>query len=524
MLQLPTQVDEQRRLAMLQSLGLTDRPRDASLDALAGLAVQLSGAEIGLVTLMDSEVVWVVGAKGFEAPSLRRWDSFCQHLMGASAEPFWVADALQDVRFIANPYVVGVPHVRFYAGVSLSVHGCRVGTLSVLSAEPKAWDAGLFAHLQSLARACEAELSERHRTQAMRQALCASADALIDCDGQGIILSWSEGAERLFGYSVAEAVGAEITLIIPTEHHQGHRDGMARWRENGAARMGRRLELPARRKDGSSLDIELWMSVSHVDGRPRVHANIRDISERAIQARELEAAKEKAERASQAKTHFLTNMGHELRTPLNGVAACAGLLAQAGLSEEHAELVRIIEGGAQQLNQLITDLLDVTRGHDGELEIQPAPHALLDLIENVVGPCRLDAEAKGIDLEVSIAPTADQTVLVDASRLIQTLNLLLSNAVKFTDVGRIRLEVSGSGGRFRFAIEDTGVGFSEDKKSLIFDRFQQVDPTITRRFGGVGLGLSLCRDIVQAMGGTIDCKSVPGEGSRFWIEVPLDSK
>lgn len=308
----PDLTEERRRLAMLKSLGLVASHPDQSLQALATLAADIADAPMGLVCLIESDCIFVAGSVGFNEPLIDRWDSFCSHALLNPREVLWVADARADLRFRNIRYVVGEPFVRFYAGMPLQVNGCVVGTLCVLDPEPRAFDDALAARLRLIGQACAAELAERHRTGVVRQALAASADALVDCDAEGLVVTWFEGAERLFGFTSQEAIGADIAMIIPEEYRRDHWMGMRRWRESGAARLGRRLELPAKRRDGSDLDIELWMSVSHNDGEPRVHANIRDISERRAQARDLAHAVARAEDASRAKTTFLANMSHEL--------------------------------------------------------------------------------------------------------------------------------------------------------------------------------------------------------------------
>lgn len=521
MIQLPSTQDEVRRLAMLQSLGLSDCGPDASLQALARLGADLAQTQIGLVNLIESDHVRIVGAEGFPASPICRWDSFCNHALLKPRELLWVSDARADPRFSAGRYVVGEPYIRFYVGVPLLVNDCMVGTLCVLDPEPRVFDADLAARLRLIGDACAAEFAERHRTNAMRQALAASADALVDCDGDGRIIGWSDGAERLFGFSRDEALNAEVSIIIPAEHKEGHRQGMRRWRDSGAARLGRRLELPAIRRDGAPIDIELWMSVSHEDGRPQVHANIRDISERRAQARELAAAVAKAEEANRAKTAFLANMSHELRTPLNGVTACAGLLSSSVLTPDQQRLVGIITGAADHLSGLIADILDLARIESGELKLNPVPVDLEALVRGAADLCRLKADEKGVGLRLDLGDIPGEQVWLDSARFKQVLVNLLANAIKFTDAGEVRLHVSRKGDRFRFEVRDTGIGFSPEQRNAIFDRFQQADATITRRFGGTGLGLAICRDIVQAMGGVMDCRSTPGKGSVFWVELDL---
>lgn len=522
MIKLPSTVDEDRRLAMLATVDRIEPGRDVALDGLAALACDIADAEIGLVSLVDSQIVRFAGSSGFDQPSICRWDSFCNHAIGHPSRPLWVEDARLDARFIANPFVTGAPYLRFYVGAPIRVNDCVVGALCVLGSRPLPHDPDLERRIAALARVAEGVLAERHRTNAMRHALEASGDALIDCDAHGTILTWSDGAEILFGHARSDAVGRNIAMIVPAEFREAHRAGMDRWRTEGGARLGRRLELPAIRKSGQALDIELWMSVSQTEGAPQVHANIRDISERKAQARELAVARDLAEDASRAKTAFLANMSHELRTPLNGVTAAADMLGRTALSEQQAELARIVQDSSQQLESLIADILDLARIESGDLKLKPQPVALRDVMDGVVALCGLKAAEKGVLLTVDIASDADHAVLADPVRLKQVLTNLLSNAVKFTDDGQISLVLNRTAsGLYRFEVRDTGVGFQPEQRDLIFGRFQQADDTITRRFGGTGLGLAISRDLVAAMGGEMDCTATPGVGAVFWFEIPL---
>lgn len=522
MINLPCSADEDHRLAMLATLERFESGRDVVLDELAALARDVSGADIALVSLVHSQEVRFAGSAGFDQPSICRWDSFCNHAIFRPSETLWVEDALADARFFANPFVAGPPHLRFYVGAPIRVNDCVVGTLCVLGPQPLPHDPDLERRLVTLARIAEGVLAERHRTNAMRRALEASGDALIDCDAHGRILTWSDGAETLFGYSRGEAIGRNIDLIVPPEFRDAHRAGMERWRVGGAARLGRRLELPAIRRSGEPLDIELWMSVSQTDAAPQIHANIRDISERKTQARELAVAKAHAEDANRAKTAFLANMSHELRTPLNGVIAAVDMLGHTPLTDHQTELADIVRSSSHQLERLIADVLDLARIESGELNLKPEPVDLRDLIDGVVALCGLKAAEKGVVLSVDIAADADQRVLADPVRLKQVLTNLLSNAVKFTDEGLISLGLSRTeAGRYRFEVRDTGVGFRLEQRDLIFGRFQQADDTVTRRFGGTGLGLAISRDLVAAMDGEMDCAATPGVGAVFWFEIPL---
>lgn len=521
MIVLPAAETEATRIEMVRSFGLLDHPRPPQHDEIAVLARELIETRWGLVTLVDAERVWFSGTANYSASETCRWASFCTHVIADPDKIAWVADALEDFRFRQMGPVVNAPHIRFYAGAPVVVNGHAVGTVCVFDPKPREFDPSIARSLGRLAAIVGEDLAARHRERALQTALTASADALIECDDHGLVSAWSDGAQHVFGFSSAEALGKNIDLIIPADQKRAHHHAFDQWRLRGGGRVGRRIELRACRKDGSLVDIELWMSVAHVKGVPHIHANIRDISERVAQAAALRDAIAGAEAANEAKTTFLTNMSHELRTPLNGVIGVVDLLAQTEQSAHQRELTSIIKASSDQLRRLIGDILDLARIEAGELALNLAPLSLVELIQDIADLAGLAAESKGVALQVRLDPALPSSVQGDALRLKQVLTNLVGNAVKFTQVGTITIEVSRSHDTYRFAVTDTGIGFDVQQRETIFGRFQQADGTITRRFGGSGLGLAICSELVEAMGGQLDCKGAIGQGATFWFSIPL---
>lgn len=521
MITLPPSESESRRLDMVHSFGLVNEPRTSQHDEIATLAGELARTPWALVTLVGADTNWFSGVLNYPHSAGCRWASFCTHVIANPDVVLWVADAREDFRFARNPHVVDEPGIRFYAGAPVVVNGLAIGAVCVFDTEPRDFDNALSTSLTRLGSIVAEDLAARHLAEARHAALIASADALIECDDHGIIIDWTAGAEQLFGFSAAEAVGANIDIIVPPDRRADHRRGLEQWRIRGGARVGRRIELVACRKDGSLLDIELWMSVAHQHGVPHIHANIRDISERAAQAAALRLATEEAQAANEAKSVFLANMSHELRTPLNGVIAVADLLAKTEQSDYQRELTSLIRGSSDQLAHLIGDILDLARIESGELDLADAPMSLSEIVETVLGLSDLAAQAKGLILRAEIAADVTDQVMGDPLRLKQVLTNLIANAVKFTDRGAVSLHVTRDDGEYRFEVRDTGLGFDDAQREVIFGRFQQADGTITRRFGGTGLGLSIARELVVAMGGELDGRGVPGKGATFWFSLPL---
>jgi PAS domain S-box-containing protein len=521
MITLPTTVDETRRIEMVRSFGLLDQMRAPQHDEIAALARDMAASRWALVTLVEDERVWFSGAANYPGTSNCRWASFCTHVIAHPEQTTWIADARDDFRVSKYASVTDDERIRFYAGAPVLVNGHAVGTVCVFDPASRAYDPALAKGLMRLAAIVAEDLAARHREQAMRSALLASADALIECDDHGVITAWSDSASTLFGFAAEEALGSNINIIVPPEMKAAHTHGFEQWRLRGGARVGRRIELPACRKDGSRVDIELWMSIAQVNGVPHIHANIRDISERTAQAAALRLARAEAEAANAAKTTFLTNMSHELRTPLNGVIGVVDLLSQTQQSAYQQELTTIIKTSSDQLRRLIGDILDLARIEAGELMLNEAPLSLTQIVEDVTAVASLVAEEKGVALRRVVSPDLPPHVVGDVLRLKQVLTNLVANAVKFTEAGAVTLRVNRDGDTYRFEVSDTGIGFDPGQRDAVFGRFQQADGTITRRFGGSGLGLAICSELVSAMGGTLDCHSVEGEGSTFWFTVTL---
>jgi signal transduction histidine kinase/ActR/RegA family two-component response regulator len=228
------------------------------------------------------------------------------------------------------------------------------------------------------------------------------------------------------------------------------------------------------------------------------------------------------ERANAEKSRFLANMSHELRTPLNGVIALSETLAKAQTAPRNVEVAELIVSSGRMLEQVLTDILDFSKIEAGEMRVEHHPFDLQRVVSGVAELHRASASAKDVALRWSVDAAVQGAYLGDAVRLTQVLSNLLSNAVKFTPAGEVTLTVEPGEGGLRFAVTDTGIGFEESVRETLFQRFEQADLSIRRRFGGTGLGLAICQSLVELMGGTIAARSVPGQGSVFSVELPLE--
>ncbi len=240
-----------------------------------------------------------------------------------------------------------------------------------------------------------------------------------------------------------------------------------------------------------------------------------------LEARVLERTAE-LERANAAKSAFLANMSHELRTPLNGVVALADLLHQKQTEPENREMAGLISSSGRLLEQVINDILDVSKIEAGQLRLETAPFDLEDAMGRIAALHGAAAAAKGIRLSWSVSAKARGQYLGDATRVTQVLSNLLSNAVKFTEHGSVRLSATLGQKGLRLAVRDTGIGFDAEVARRLFRRFEQADASMTRRYGGTGLGLSIVASLVELMGGRMDVRSTPGTGSVFAVVLPLE--
>ena len=374
-------------------------------------------------------------------------------------------------------------------------------------------------------------LSTTHEELAYRLAAIvdSSDDAIVSKTLDGVITSWNRAAERMFGWTADEAIGRHITLIIPRERHSEEDLVLARLRR------GERIEhfdTVRVTKHGRFLDVSLTVSPVRDARGVIVGASkiARDVTERRrleaerddLLARER-AAREAAEAANRAKDEFLATISHELRTPLTSILGWARLIQSASLDPDGiARAARTIVQNASSQAQLIEDLLDLSRVVTGRLRLQFEACDLRAVVEAAIDTVRPVAEAKGLGLVVDVVPDG-LSMIAAPDRLQQVVWNLLTNAVKFTPAGGVVEVVLRQASRAaEIVVRDNGEGISTAILPHVFEPFRQEDSSATRAHGGLGLGLSLVKHLVELHAGHVRAESPgKGEGATFTVTLPL---
>jgi|SRR5579863_216923 len=374
------------------------------------------------------------------------------------------------------------------------------------------------------AQALELESSEKRH----RQILEAAFDAFVGMDSAGRITDWNAQAENIFGWPRAEVIG-EILLekIIPAREQRVYLKELRHLRALGQdSAVHKRFEIGAVCRDGREIPAEMTISAVRPDKSHEFAAFVRDLSERKRFEQDLHDAKEAAEGANQAKSTFLATMSHEIRTPMNGILGMTDLVLDTELTAEQREHLGLVKFSGESLLTIINDILDFSKIEAGKLEMESIPFELRESLGETMKTLSYRAQQKGIELIFDVQPEVPEALLGDPGRIRQILINLVGNAIKFTERGEIVVRVEeqseeANATRLHFAVRDTGVGVPAEKQGRIFEAFSQADGTMARKYGGTGLGLTICQRLVGLMEGRIWMESAPGQGSTFHFEIRL---
>jgi len=355
----------------------------------------------------------------------------------------------------------------------------------------------------------------------LRAIVDTAVDAIITIDEQGKVLSFNRAAEILFGWAEEEIRGQNVKLLMPEEFSDNHDHYLDRYRKTQQGKlMDNRREVTALRRDGTVFPVRAGVSKTKVDGATVYVGILTDITNRVEMEKNLKSAKVRAEQAATARSAFLANMSHEIRTPMNSIIGFSELLLDTELDSNQYRHTRIIHRSARSLLRLLNDILDTAKLDRNAIELEQRPFSLQQLVKETCEEIRLLADRKSIYLSVAYE-SPQQWFLGDAFRIKQIMTNLLSNAVKFTEEGGVAVTVTEHKPGVRIAIQDTGIGIPKDRLETIFQPFSQSDVSMSRRFGGTGLGTTIAQKLTELMSGTIQVESEEGQGSTFSIALPL---
>ncbi|WP_193101698.1 hybrid sensor histidine kinase/response regulator [Burkholderia sp. Z1] len=339
---------------------------------------------------------------------------------------------------------------------------------------------------------------------------------LIETAPVGLGLISQKDGTPLLRSAALDALAARVAL--------DERAWSSHFAERQAASRGAAVthdELTLQAHDGTRVDLSVSMAAARYQGQPVVVTALADVTAKNLLEERLRDAKQAADAANAAKSAFLATMSHEIRTPLNAILGNLELLAHTPLNGVQQDRLDTIRRSSDGLLAIISDVLDFSKIEAGEMALESLAFSVVDVLERSLAIFVPVARAKGLRLYPAFACDVDQAMRGDPTRLGQIVNNLLSNAIKFTERGAVTLRVSVDGDSLHVTVDDTGIGMTAEQQAALFQPFAQADGTISRRFGGTGLGLALCHRLAVAMGGAVSVDSAPGKGSRFTVRVPL---
>ena len=526
---------------------------DALLETLMRIALEQAGAQAGSLYVAaadrfelaaDAEVRGEALVVRLHRPGVPVEDGDERHptsllnYLKRSREPVLIGDATQPHAFAGDAClrrrgprsVLCVPLLRRSQAIGALYLEHRLGTHAFTATQVTALgmlaaQAAISLETARLYAALKEENDQRRRAEAASQQWQARISRLVDSnliavritDLDGRILDANDAYLAIVGYTREDMRSGLLTteLVTPPEYRDA--DERAAQELLGGGRY-QPFEKEYVRKDGTRVPVLVGGIL--VEGPPpQTVGFVLDLSERRRADAERQARLQ-AEAANQAKSIFLANMSHEIRTPMNAILGMSQLALQSGLNETQARYVHHVQRAAESLLSILNDILDLSKIEAGHLEIERVEFDIDEVLDRLASIIGLKAEEKGVELVYAMPPRLPRRLLGDPTRLGQVLLNLASNAVKFTERGEVLLSVAqgvreDGAIQLVFEVSDTGIGLKPEEIARLFQPFTQADSSTTRRFGGTGLGLVICRRLVQLMGGEITVDSQPGRGSRF---------
>lgn len=541
------QMPEHERLSILHACHVLDTPSEPLYDELAMLAASATGTPVALLSFFDAGREWVKARYRWNIAHIPRSSSFAA-AMNVSGTELVVADALGDGRFSNNPLVTAEPKIRFFVGVPLvSAEGAVIGALAVYDRTTRVLTEAQLQLLRICAAQASAHVNARRRLheateranqyESVRAALSESDERfreLFDNVDDFIMTFRNDGRILHVNSAAALALGGEsgelpltVTDVVHADARLAFKEALDRVVKSATAE---RIETTLMLSTGDRVTVDGTLIPKVIDDQVYlVRVIFRDISDRKRFESELSHARDAALESARLKTQFLSNISHEIRTPIHALTGMLGLLLESPLTPEQRDFAVSARASADALLAIINNILHVSRLEAGKLSVSVADFDLVTTVERVIEVMKIAAQEKGLALTAEFDGRLPAVVRGDPGRYRQVLVNLLTNAVKFTQKGTIAVRVgiereTDTHTLVRLSVADTGIGVAPHARERIFDSFYQADGSTTRLYGGMGLGLSIAKQLVDLMGGVIGCDSAEGEGSAFWFTIPFEKR
>ncbi len=534
----PKSTNEIQRLEAVKSWGILDTEPSQSLDSITKLAAEICDTPIALISIIDEYRQWFKSKVNFEVQETPREYSFCQYTI-LGKDIYEIPDAKKDPRFITNPYVIGNPHIRFYAAAPLiDPNGYALGALCVIDHKPRKLNSTQRRLLKTLSETIITNFALTKSTIGLQDSMkeldnffLMASDYMCIANMQGYFEKISSSFVSNLGYSEQELLENPFMSFVHADDVERTIQAMKDL-NNGSKEIMFFINR-YRRSNGTYIWLS-WNAYPQMD-KGIIFATARDISEfKKIQQLELdniklEHEKEIAEQKSKTRQDFLSTMSHEIRTPLNAIIGISNLLKKKSdsLPEKIAKDIEVINLNSKNLLSIVNDILDYSKIDAGQIKLEENEFNLKENLTGVITSfINSGRNFNSTELKFNFSEDLPEFVFSDPTRLNQILINLISNALKFTPKGSVTLNallIAETKNSFllEFSVVDTGIGISREKQEVIFEAFTQASEVTTRLYGGTGLGLSIVKNLCKVFNSTIKLISRPGLGSNFYFEVEL---